>query len=102
MSGQFRMPLHREQPGMRCEFAALDRAVRGLRDRDQVLPRVADSLMMPGRGGELLFAQDARQSELILKGEIITAEGNYDAQGVLHAKTIVRAKASPALWPRDQ
>jgi hypothetical protein len=47
-------------------------------------------------------AQDARQSVLILKGEIITAEGNYDALGVLHAKTIVRAKASPALWPRDQ
>ncbi len=47
-------------------------------------------------------AQDARQSELILRGEIITAEGNYDALGVLHAKTIVRAKTSPALWPRDQ
>jgi hypothetical protein len=47
-------------------------------------------------------AEDAHQSVLILKGEIITAEGELDALGVLHAKTIVRAKASPALWPTDQ
>jgi hypothetical protein len=47
-------------------------------------------------------AQDARQSVLILKGEIITADGELDALGVLHAKTIVRAKTSPALWPADQ
>jgi outer membrane protein assembly factor BamB len=47
-------------------------------------------------------AQNARQSVLILKGEIITVEGELDALGVLHAKTIVRAKPSPALWPRDQ
>jgi hypothetical protein len=47
-------------------------------------------------------AQDARQSVLILKGEIITAEGELDALGVLHARTIVRAKTSPALWPTDQ
>jgi hypothetical protein len=47
-------------------------------------------------------AQDARQSALILKGLIITAEGELDAHGVLHATTIVRAKPSPALWPPDQ
>jgi hypothetical protein len=47
-------------------------------------------------------AQKAHQSVLILKGEIITAEGELDALGVLHAKTIVRTKASPALWPTDQ
>jgi hypothetical protein len=34
--------------------------------------------------------------------EAVTAEGTYDAQGVLHAQTIVRAKDSVALWPPDQ
>ena len=48
------------------------------------------------------LALGAHQSVLILKGEIITAEGELDALGVLHATTIVRAKPSPALWPRDQ
>jgi hypothetical protein len=47
-------------------------------------------------------AQDAFQSVRINKGEIITAEGNLDALGVLHARTIVRAKPSPKLWPPDQ
>jgi hypothetical protein len=34
--------------------------------------------------------------------EAVTAEGNFDDQGVLHAQTIVRAKDSVALWPPDQ
>ena len=34
--------------------------------------------------------------------EAITAEGTYDAQGVLHATTIVRAKNSRDLWPPDK
>jgi hypothetical protein len=47
-------------------------------------------------------AQDAYQAVPIVEGEIITAEGELDTHGVLHAKTIVRAKPSPALWPPDQ
>jgi hypothetical protein len=47
-------------------------------------------------------AQDAYQAVPIVVGETITAEGELDAHGVLHAKTIVRAKPSPALWPPDQ
>jgi outer membrane protein assembly factor BamB len=47
-------------------------------------------------------AEDALQSVPIGMEEAITAEGNYDAQGVLHAQTIVRAKDSVALWPPDQ
>jgi hypothetical protein len=47
-------------------------------------------------------ARDAFQSVPIGMEEAITAEGNYDAQGVLHAQTIVRAKDSVALWPPDQ
>jgi hypothetical protein len=47
-------------------------------------------------------AQDAFQSVRITKGEIVTAEGNLDALGILHARTIVRAKPSPKLWPPDQ
>jgi len=47
-------------------------------------------------------AEAAFQSVPIGMEEAITAEGNYDAQGVLHAQTIVRAKDSVALWPPDQ
>jgi hypothetical protein len=47
-------------------------------------------------------AREAFQSVPIGMEEAITAEGNYDAQGVLHAQTIVRAKDSVALWPPDR
>jgi outer membrane protein assembly factor BamB len=47
-------------------------------------------------------AEDAFQSVPISMEEAVTAEGTYDAQGVLHAQTIVRAKDSVALWPPDQ
>jgi hypothetical protein len=47
-------------------------------------------------------AKDAHQSVPIGMEEAITAEGNYDAQGVLHAQTIVRAKNSRDLWPPDR
>jgi hypothetical protein len=47
-------------------------------------------------------AEDASQAVPIVEGETITAEGELDALGALHAKTIVRAKPSPALWPPDQ
>jgi hypothetical protein len=46
-------------------------------------------------------AQDAFQSGPIGMEEAITADGYYDAQGVLHAQTIVRAKDSRDLWPPD-
>jgi len=47
-------------------------------------------------------AQDAFQSVPLFEGQIVTAEGSLDALGVLHARTIVRAKPSPKLWPPDQ
>ncbi len=47
-------------------------------------------------------AQRAFQSAPIWMGEAITAEGQYDTQGVLHAQTIVRAKNSRNLWPPDR
>jgi hypothetical protein len=47
-------------------------------------------------------AEDALQSVPIGMEEAITAEGSYDAQGVLHAQTIVRAKNSRDLWPPDR
>jgi hypothetical protein len=47
-------------------------------------------------------AQKAYQTVPLVLGEIVTAEGELDAQGVLHATTIVRAKPTAALWPRDQ
>ena len=47
-------------------------------------------------------AQDAFQSAPIGMEEALTAEGTYDAQGVLHAQRILRAKDSRDLWPPDQ
>lgn len=47
-------------------------------------------------------AEAAMQSEPLSMEEAITAEGSYDAQGVLHATTIVRAKNSRDLWPPDK
>jgi hypothetical protein len=47
-------------------------------------------------------ARDAHQSVPIGTEEAITAEGSYDAQGVLHAQTMVRAKYSRDLWPPDR
>jgi len=47
-------------------------------------------------------AQDASQSVPIGMEEAVTAEGNYDAQGVLHAQTIARAKDNRDLWPPDR
>ncbi|HKF58036.1 MAG TPA: hypothetical protein VKJ45_21440 [Blastocatellia bacterium] len=47
-------------------------------------------------------ARDVFRSVHMGMEEAITAEGNYDAQGVLHAQTIVRAKNSRDLWPPDR
>jgi hypothetical protein len=47
-------------------------------------------------------AQAAFQNAPIGMEEAITAEGYYDAQGLLHAQTIVRAKDSRDLWPPDR
>jgi hypothetical protein len=47
-------------------------------------------------------AEDAFQSAPIGMEEAVTAIGTYDAQGVLHAQTIVRAKGSRDLWPPDR
>jgi hypothetical protein len=47
-------------------------------------------------------ARDAFRSAPIGMEEAVTAVGNYDAQGLLHAQTIIRAKDSLALWPPDQ
>jgi hypothetical protein len=47
-------------------------------------------------------AEAAFQSAPIGMEEAITAEGYYDAQGVFHAQTIVRAKESRDLWPPDR
>ena len=47
-------------------------------------------------------AEAAFQSAPIGMEEAITAKGYYDAQGLFHAQTIVRAKDSRDLWPPDQ
>jgi hypothetical protein len=57
---------------------------------------------LPPPEGRALPARDAFQSEPIGMEEAITAEGNYDSQGVLHVQTIVRAKNARDLWPSDR
>ena len=47
-------------------------------------------------------AEAAFQSAPIGMEEAITAKGYYDAQGLFHAQTIVRAKDSRDLWPPDR
>ena len=47
-------------------------------------------------------AEAAFQSVPLSMEEAITALGTIDAQGILHAQTIVRAKDSVVLWPPDQ
>jgi len=47
-------------------------------------------------------AQKAYRSVVLVAGEAITALGTYDTQGVLMARTVLRAKDSPALWPPDR
>jgi hypothetical protein len=42
-----------------------------------------------------------RSSVLNLGGTVIV-QGEYDANGVLHAEAIQRAKVSPAIWPADR
>ncbi|MGH6836130.1 MAG: hypothetical protein ACREC9_11390 [Methylocella sp.] len=49
---------------------------------------------------------DARrrgQIGVLVQGQAYTVEGTiYDATGALHAQTVARAKASPAIWPQDR
>ena len=47
-------------------------------------------------------AEAAFQAAPLAMEEAITAEGSYDASGVLQAQTILRAKDSRDLWPPDQ
>ena len=47
-------------------------------------------------------ARTAYRSVVLFVGEAITALGTYDAQGVLMARTVLRAKDSPALWQPDR
>ncbi len=41
------------------------------------------------------------RSVVLVVGKAFDARGTYDASGVLHATTIVRAKPSPGTWPTD-
>jgi hypothetical protein len=44
----------------------------------------------------------AVRSSVLNVGGTVIVQGQYDAKGVLHAETIQRAKASPAVWPADR
>jgi hypothetical protein len=44
----------------------------------------------------------AYRSSVLNVGGTVVVQGQYDAKGVLHAETIQRAKASPAIWPADR
>ena len=64
-------------------------------------------LTLRTRTGKLARVDDSNavrheRSAVLVIGKPFTAEGTYDASGVLHATVIVRAKPSPATWPTDR
>jgi hypothetical protein len=59
------------------------------------------------RSGKMVRVDDAlavrgERSSLLIVGEAFSAQGKYDAAGILHAAAILRAKPSPATWPPDR
>jgi hypothetical protein len=63
-------------------------------------------LTLSTRTGKTVLVDDSdamrqERSSVLDVGEPFTAQGSYDAAGVLHAVTIVRAKPSQALWAPD-
>ncbi|MFZ3325961.1 MAG: hypothetical protein WA231_08750 [Methylocella sp.] len=43
------------------------------------------------------------QIGVLVPGNAYTVQGTtYDSTGALHAQTVGRAKASPAIWPPDR
>lgn len=64
------------------------------------------TLLLATRSGALVqvdasAALLAHQTSLLAVGGAVTALGDRDAQGVLHASAVGRAKASPLAWPAD-
>ncbi|MGH6867402.1 MAG: hypothetical protein ACREDA_00720, partial [Methylocella sp.] len=65
-------------------------------------------LTLRTRAGKIarVDASDARHREqigVLVPGNAYTAEGTiYDSSGALHAQTVTRAKAAPAIWPLDR
>jgi hypothetical protein len=47
-------------------------------------------------------AQDAEASAVAVVGQSLLIRGDYDAEGVLHAASVQRAKSAPALWQPDR
>jgi hypothetical protein len=64
-------------------------------------------LTLRTRTGKLVRVDDSDAVRHERTGDLVTGKpfnvrGKYDAAGVLHAVTIVRAKPSPASWPPDR
>jgi hypothetical protein len=68
-----------------------DGPVLTLRTRAGTLARVDDS-----------DALRTKQIGVLVQGNAYTVQGTYDSSGALHALTVGRAKASPAIWPPDR
>jgi len=72
-------------------IATLDGMTLTLRRRDGTLAFI-----------EFLAAAKSPDFPPIGSGKSITAIGTTDAQGILHAKIIIRTTAAKAFWPNDQ
>jgi hypothetical protein len=67
----------------------------------------ASTLTLRTRTGKIVRVDDSaavlhERTAVLVVGEAFTARGAYDAGGVLHATTVLRAKPHPAAWPPDR
>ncbi|HEY2475404.1 MAG TPA: hypothetical protein VGI19_11460 [Candidatus Cybelea sp.] len=67
----------------------------------------APYLSLRTRTGKIVRVDDSaailhERTAVLVVGEAFTARGAYDAAGVLHATSVLRAKPSPAAWPPDR
>jgi hypothetical protein len=64
-------------------------------------------LTLRTRTGATVYVDDSNavahaRSVVLIAGRPVSARGTYDAAGVLHASSIVRAKPTQGTWPPDR
>jgi hypothetical protein len=94
------------EPAARPTMAAID-AIAGRRVTGLVKQVGAATMTVATRSGavveiETAAAVGAHRAVTLTPGDAVMARGDFDAQGVLRATAILRAKRSPALWPADR
>jgi hypothetical protein len=64
-------------------------------------------LTLRTRAGKIALVNDSDalrrgQIGVLVAGNAYTVQGTYNSTGALHAQAVLRAKASPAIWPPDR